>query len=126
MAIQLDVFVCVSVTKSVTEFEPRSAQLNAAGVTLIEKIPQASVEPLLIWFPEMEAVVRGDDRGARQHGVLLIQNAAVERTSRLGFRRPRGREEQCQCQGNRRRKAPDSSPHRFSLLRHNRVNEARR
>ena len=41
----------LSVTVSVTAFEPTFTQVNEEGTGIVEKIPQASFEPLLINEP---------------------------------------------------------------------------
>ena len=48
VAEQVDEFPLLSVTVRVTMFGPTLAQVNELGDTLIEAIPQASEEPLLI------------------------------------------------------------------------------
>src|SRR5438105_6652260 len=56
VAVQVCSLPFTSVTVRVTGLGPTLAQVKVLGVTLIEAMPQASVEPLLIWAAEMIAL----------------------------------------------------------------------
>src|SRR6185436_971301 len=53
---QVEVFPLLSSTERVTVFAPTFAQVKEEGATLIEAIPQASVDPLSIWAAVIEAL----------------------------------------------------------------------
>src|SRR5207249_10716163 len=56
VAVQVCALPLTSVTVRVTRLGPTLAQVKVFGLTLIEAMPQASLEPLLIWVAVMPAL----------------------------------------------------------------------
>ena len=53
--VHVETLLKLSITVKVTVFAPRLAQVNVLGETVIDAIPQLSVEPLLICDAVIEA-----------------------------------------------------------------------